>query len=69
MDDLPLLNNRYKLIQSLGKGGMSLVYSAYDLMFDRPVAIKILKEELSLDQAFRDRFHLEAKAAANLTHP
>lgn len=69
MDEQPLLNNRYKLLQSLGKGGMSLVYSAYDLMLDRPVAIKILKEDLSLDQAFRDRFHLEAKAAANLSHP
>lgn len=48
---------------------MALVYSAYDLLLDRPVAIKILKEDLSLDQDFRDRFHLEAKAAANLTHP
>ena len=69
MDELPILNNRYKLLQSIGKGGMAFVYSAYDLMLDRPVAIKILKEEFSQDQAFRDRFHLEAKAAANLTHP
>jgi eukaryotic-like serine/threonine-protein kinase len=69
MDNLPLLNNRYKLLQTIGKGGMSFVYSAYDLMLDRPVAIKVLKQELSMDQAFRDRFHLEAKAAANLTHP
>ncbi len=69
MDELPILNNRYKLLQSIGKGGMAFVYSAYDLMLDRSVAIKILKEELSQDQAFRDRFHLEAKAAANLTHP
>ncbi len=69
MDNTALLNNRYKILQSLGKGGMALVYSAYDLMLDRPVAIKILKENLSMDQSFRDRFHLEAKAAANLTHP
>jgi serine/threonine-protein kinase len=69
MDQGQLLNNRYKLLQSIGKGGMALVYSAYDLMLDRPVAIKLLKEDLSMDQAFRDRFHLEAKAAANLTHP
>jgi serine/threonine-protein kinase len=69
MDELPILNNRYKLLQSIGKGGMAFVYSAYDLMLDRPVAIKILKQDLSQDQAFRDRFHLEAKAAANLTHP
>lgn len=69
MDDLPLLNNRYKLVKSIGKGGMALVYYAYDLMLDRAVAIKVLKEDLSYDQAFRDRFHLEAKAAANLSHP
>jgi eukaryotic-like serine/threonine-protein kinase len=69
MDNLPLLNNRYKLLQTIGKGGMAFVYSAYDLMLDRPVAIKVLKQDLSMDQAFRDRFHLEAKAAANLTHP
>lgn len=69
MEVLPLLNNRYKLLQSIGRGGMAHVYSAYDLTLDRPVAVKILKEDLSADPAFRDRFHLEAKAAANLSHP
>lgn len=69
MDELPILNKRYKLLEAIGKGGMAFVYSAYDLMLDRPVAIKVLKQELGSDQAFRDRFHLEAKAAANLSHP
>jgi serine/threonine-protein kinase len=69
MEALPLLNNRYKLMQSIGRGGMAHVYSGYDLTLDRPVAVKILKEDLSADPAFRDRFHQEAKAAANLSHP
>lgn len=69
MNALPLLNNRYKLLQSIAHGGMAHVYSAFDLMLDRPVAVKILKEDLSADPAFRDRFHQEAKAAANLSHP
>ena len=69
MEVLPLLNNRYKLMQSIGRGGMAHVYSGYDLTLDRPVAVKILKEDLSADPAFRDRFHQEAKAAANLSHP
>jgi serine/threonine protein kinase len=69
MDSLPLLNNRYKLMESIGHGGMAHVYSAIDLMLDRPVAVKVLKETLSADPVFRDRFHQEAKAAANLSHP
>ena len=40
-----------------------------DLTLDRPVAVKVLKEDLSADPAFRARFHQEAKAAANLSHP
>jgi serine/threonine protein kinase len=56
-------------MESIGHGGMAHVYSAIDLMLDRPVAVKVLKETLSADPVFRDRFHQEAKAAANLSHP
>ena len=69
MPDTPLLNERYQLEQSLGSGGMSVVYKAYDRMLERTVAIKVLREDYSSDPAFRDRFHQEAKAAANLSHP
>jgi serine/threonine-protein kinase len=48
---------------------MAVVYRAYDLMLDRPVAVKILRQDFSPDIAFRERFHQEAKAAANLSHP
>lgn len=69
MPDPILLNNRYKLEERLGTGGMSVVYRASDLMLERNVAIKILRENFSGDPDFRERFRQEAKAAANLTHP
>jgi serine/threonine protein kinase len=64
-----LLGNRYQIQRSLGTGGMSVVYLARDLMLERPVAIKVLRQDFSTDTGFRDRFRQEAKAAANLSHP
>lgn len=65
----PLLNNRYQLLHTLGTGGMAVVYRAYDRMLERPVAIKILRQDFSDDEAFRERFRQEARSAANLSHP
>ncbi|MHC1785067.1 MAG: protein kinase [Anaerolineaceae bacterium] len=65
----PLLGNRYQLLQTLGTGGTAVVYQAKDLMLERLVAIKVLRQDFSKDKAFRERFHQEAKAAANLSHP
>ncbi len=64
-----LLNKRYQLEESLGSGGMAVVFKAHDLMLERTVAIKILRKDYSHDPAFRERFRQEAKAAANLSHP
>ena len=69
MEEKRLLNDRYQLLEALGKGGMAFVYRARDLMLERYVAVKILREDYSRDPAFQDRFRLEAKAAANLSHP
>ncbi len=69
MTEPVLLNNRYQLQELLGSGGMSVVYRAHDRMLERDVAIKILRETFSSDPTFRERFHQEAKAAANLSHP
>jgi serine/threonine-protein kinase len=68
MADSVLLNNRYKLEDRLGSGGMATVYRAQDLMLERPIAIKVLRTDYSKDPAFRERFRQEAKAAANLSH-
>jgi serine/threonine-protein kinase len=69
MPDPIILNNRYQLEERLGTGGMAVVYRARDLMLERSVAIKILRENFSGDTDFRERFRQEARAAANLTHP
>ena len=64
-----LLNKRYRLEEPLGSGGMAVVYRAHDLMLERTVAIKLLRENFSEDAGFRERYRQEAKAAANLSHP
>lgn len=64
-----LLNDRYQLQDTLGTGGMAVVYKARDLMLERSVAVKVLREDFSRDPAFRERFRQEARAAANLSHP
>jgi serine/threonine-protein kinase len=56
-------------MNKIGEGGMSYVYRARCQILDRIVAVKILKEEYSNDQAFVDRFRTEAMAAARLSHP
>jgi serine/threonine-protein kinase len=69
MANAVILNNRYQLEERLGTGGMAVVYRARDLMLERLVAIKILRENFSDDPDFRERFRQEARAAANLSHP
>jgi serine/threonine-protein kinase len=69
MPDTTLINDRYRIENTLGKGGMAVVYQARDLTLERNVAIKVLRQKYSTDPAFREHFHQEAKAAANLSHP
>jgi serine/threonine protein kinase/Tfp pilus assembly protein PilF len=60
--------SHYKIIEKVGEGGMGIVYKAQDTKLDRIVALKLLPPRISSDQAERDRFQHEAKAAAALTH-
>jgi serine/threonine protein kinase len=64
-----ILGKRYRLQNSIATGGMALVYHAKDLILERPVALKILRQDFSRQPAFRERFRQEARAAANLVHP
>jgi serine/threonine-protein kinase len=64
-----VFNDRYELVRHIARGGMAQVYLAKDLLLDRPVALKVLFPELSIDDAFVERFRREAQAAANLSHP
>src|ERR1700728_4941497 len=64
-----VLSGRYELRHLVARGGMAEVYRAHDRLLDRPVAVKVLFPELSVDRAFVERFRREAQAAANLSHP
>jgi beta-lactam-binding protein with PASTA domain/tRNA A-37 threonylcarbamoyl transferase component Bud32 len=64
-----VFNGRYELLRHIARGGMAEVYLAHDQLLDRPVALKVLFPELSIDRSFVERFRREAQAAANLSHP
>ncbi|MCU0521306.1 MAG: protein kinase [Anaerolineae bacterium] len=64
-----VLNDRYRLTELVGAGGMATVYRGEDLLLDRPVAVKFLREPYASDAEARDRFVHEARAAAKLDHP
>lgn len=59
----------YKIISILGKGGMGVVYKAYDTKLERYVAIKMLSSQLFSKERFVERFKREAKNQAKLSHP
>ena len=68
VNDSPrVLSGRYELRHLVARGGMAEVYRAQDRLLDRPVALKILFPELSVDRSFVERFRREAQAAANLS--
>ncbi|NLE44102.1 MAG: Stk1 family PASTA domain-containing Ser/Thr kinase [Chloroflexi bacterium] len=66
--DPMLLNNRYRLLEMVGSGGMAVVYRGVDALLHRRVAVKVLRESYAGDPAFLARFRREAQAAANLDH-
>ncbi|HEY7636255.1 MAG TPA: protein kinase [Gemmatimonadales bacterium] len=62
------LKDRYRIERELGRGGMATVHLARDLKHDRPVAIKVLRPELSA-RVVHQRFLREIRLTANLQHP
>ncbi len=59
----------YKILEKIGEGGMGVVYLAEDSKLERKVAIKFLPSQISTNSDERERFKIEAKAAAALNHP
>lgn len=59
----------YRILELLGRGGMSVVYLAEDIRLKRKAALKVLATDLANDQAFRQRFISESELAASLDHP
>ena len=64
-----LIDNRYKIVKTIGEGGMANVYLAWDTILERDVAVKILRGDLAGDEKFIRRFQREANAASSLRHP
>jgi eukaryotic-like serine/threonine-protein kinase len=64
-----LLARRYRLIDRIGAGGMSVIWRAHDEVLDRVVALKVLAASLAADARFRSLVRQEARAAGALVHP
>lgn len=60
---------RYRITAKLGEGGMGIVYAAVDERLDRPLALKMIRQDTATGAAARERFWREAKLAASVNHP
>ncbi|MFC4775487.1 Stk1 family PASTA domain-containing Ser/Thr kinase [Paenibacillus sp. GCM10023252] len=63
------LGGRYEILTRIGGGGMALVYKAHDVLLNRKVAVKVLRQQFVHDEEFIRRFRREAQSAASLSHP
>ncbi len=63
-----VLGDRYEILEKIGSGGMAHVYKAHCRVLNRNVAIKVLRQEFTGDEAFMRRFTTEAQAAAAISH-
>jgi len=64
-----VLDNRYEIKAVVGVGGMAVVYKALDVKLKRNVAIKVLQDDVAMDEESRRRFRTEYQAVAMLSHP
>ncbi len=63
-----VIAQRYQILDTIGKGGMAIVYRAIDTRTGHSVAIKVLRPEFSQDEEFLNRFQREAEAASKVSH-
>lgn len=63
------IGDHHQIIEEIGKGGMSTVYSAWDTRLEREDAIKVMRPQYAEDKTFAARFKQEAQSAASLHSP
>lgn len=63
-----VFGGRYEVLEQIGTGGMAVVYKAKDVLLNRIVTIKVLREQFGSDEEFLRRFRREAQSAASLSH-
>ena len=63
-----MTDERYRLDEVIGAGGMATVWRGVDTSLDRPVAVKVISEALALDESFMRRFEREARIASSISH-
>ena len=69
MNEHDILCDKYQLTHLIGEGGFGEVYGGTDLTLQRPVAVKLLKKEISAHPITAERFLKEAQLTSKLTHP
>jgi serine/threonine protein kinase len=60
---------KYEVVRLIGRGGMGVVYEAFDPLLERSVALKVMLPEVAGDREHKERFEREARAVARLSHP
>src|ERR1043166_500165 len=66
---VPMQLGNYRLLSTIGGGGMGMVYRAVDISLGRQVAVKLLRKDLAESKSFIETFTREARAVAALNHP
>src|SRR5215203_2507544 len=64
-----VLADRYRLLRRIGTGGMGEVWEAEDTVLQRPVAVKVVRDDHLHEESILARFEREARTAARLVHP